>query len=76
MSYEITATDNSKSVIEEVQDEVTRVEEIIATSKALMPNANVNFGMYDIVLNEAKRAIREQDVAALVKILPKLKEMH
>lgn len=59
-----------------VQGEVKRIREIISTTKALLPNGRVNFFFYDLTLAEAERAIREQDVVALCRILPELQEMQ
>lgn len=59
-----------------VQNEVGRIREMIATTKALLPNGNVNFSFYELTLAEADRAIREQDAVALVRILPELKAMQ
>ena len=63
-------------VSQEVQREITRIRDMIITSKVLLPKANVNFAIYEATIAEARRAIREQDATALVKLLPKLREMH
>lgn len=59
-----------------VQKEVARLRDMITTTKALIPGGNVNFIFYEIVIEEAERAIREQDAVDLVKILPQLREMQ
>jgi len=64
------------NVAEEVQNEVRRIREMIAETKALLPNANANFAFYEIALSEADRAVREQDASALVKVLPVLRDMQ
>ena len=58
-----------------VQREVTRIRNMITETKALLPNGNANFIIYEITLAEADRAIREQDVVALVRLLPVLQLM-
>jgi hypothetical protein len=60
---------------EEVQNEVKRIREMIAETKALLPHTKMNWFIYDGVLSEAERAVREQDAVALVRILPELREM-
>ncbi len=59
-----------------VQNEVARLREMIATAEALLPNGCANFVFYYLAIAEAERAVREQDAAALVKILPELREME
>lgn len=59
-----------------VQAEVSKIREMIATTKALLPNNRANFFLYEMTLREADRAVREQDTVALVKILPELQEMQ
>lgn len=63
-------------IIQEVQEEVARIRDMISTSKALLPNANVNYAIYEMMIAEAERAVREQDTTALVKLLSELREMH
>ena len=60
----------------EVQKEVARLRDTIATTKALIPNSRANFIFYDTVIEEAEKAIREQDAAALVRILPVIQGME
>jgi len=60
----------------EVQKEVNRIREMIAETKALLPNGNVNFYFYELIITEAEKAIREQDVVALIRLLPELKSMQ
>lgn len=60
----------------EVQIEVARLRETIATTKALIPNGRANFIFYDLAIAEAERAVREQDTVALCRILPELREME
>ncbi len=62
-------------ISQEVQKEIARIRDMVTTSKALLPNANVNFAVYEAMIAEAEKAVREQDITALVKILPKLQEM-
>ena len=62
-------------ISQEVQKEVDRIKTMITESKTLLPNANVNFAVYEAMINEAERAVREQDTTTLVKILPRLQEM-
>lgn len=59
----------------EVQKEVARIREMIAETKALLPNGTANFIIYEMTIAEAERAVREQDAAALVKMLPELRGM-
>ena len=60
---------------EEVQKEVARLRNMITETKELLPNNQANFIFYDIAIAEAERAVREQDVVALVRILPELQKM-
>jgi hypothetical protein len=62
-------------IIEEIQKEVIRINNMINTTKALFPNGNVNFTIYEMTIERAEKAIREQDVVSLVQLLPELKEM-
>lgn len=59
-----------------VQNEVKRIRDMIAETKALLPNGNVNFAFYELTLSEADKAVREQDVVALVRLLPVLQKMQ
>ena len=63
------------SLSEEVQNEVKRVREMIAETKALLPRTHVNFGIFEVTLYDAEKAVREQDTVALVRLLPELKNM-
>lgn len=63
------------SLPQEVQKEVSRVRSMLAETKRLLPNGRGNFIIYETILNEAEKAVRDQDVVALVKILPELQEM-
>ena len=60
----------------EVQKEVVRLRELIATIKALMPDRRINFICYDLAIDAAEKAVREQDAVALCRILPELREME
>ena len=60
----------------EVQKEVARIREMIAITRALMPDRQVNFIFYDMVIEKAERAVREQDAVTLCRILPELREME
>ena len=60
----------------EVQKEIARIREMIATTRALMPDRQVNFIFYDMVIEKAERAVREQDAVTLCRILPELREME
>jgi len=60
----------------EVQKEVARIREMIAITRALMPDRQVNFIFYDMVIETAERAVREQDAVTLCRILPELREME
>lgn len=57
-----------------VQTEVARIREMIATTKALIPNGRGNFIFYEMAINEAEKAIREQDTVTLIRILPELQQ--
>lgn len=59
----------------EVQKEVARIRDMISTTKALLPNGQGNFAIYEFILNRAEKAVREQDAAELVRVLPELREM-
>jgi hypothetical protein len=63
-------------LITEVQKQVARLRNMITETKTLFPNSNINFIMYEIYINEAERAIREQDTVVLIRILQELKEME
>ena len=63
-------------ISQEVQKEVTRIKDMISTTKALLPNGRGNFAVYEILIDRAEKAVREQDVATLVKLLPELRETH
>lgn len=67
--------DEPKDLIQSVQDEVARLREMIAETKALFPDANVNFIVYEIAIREAEQAVKYQDTVALARMLPALKEM-
>ena len=60
-----------------VQEEVARLRGTIAETKALFPGGNqVNFFFYNMAIAEAERAVREQDVVAMVNMLSELREME
>ena len=63
-------------IITEVQAEVTRLRDMISTTKAYFPNRNMNFVIYEFAISEAESAIREQDAVALIRILPELQKME
>lgn len=60
----------------EIQKEVARLRETIATTKALFPDRKVNFMMYELLISQAEKAVREQDAAELCKMLYQLKQME
>ena len=64
------------SLPEAVQKEVARIRERIAITKQYLPNGNVAWGMYEAILNEADRAVREQDAVEMVRLLPELESMN
>ena len=59
-----------------VQKEIARIRNMVSTAKFMVPNANVNFAVYEVMIAEAERAVREQDATALVRLLPELQEMQ
>lgn len=59
-----------------VQDEFNRIREMITEVKTLLPKRNVSFYFYELILNEADKAIREHDTVALLRLLPELKAME
>ena len=61
-------------IITEVQKEVSRIRDMISTTKALLPNGQANFVVYEMMLEQAEKAIREQDAVMLVRLLPELRE--
>lgn len=63
-------------IIQEVQKEVVRIRNMISTIKILLPNGHGNFVLYEMTLAQAEKAVREQDVVELVRILPELQEME
>jgi DNA-directed RNA polymerase specialized sigma54-like protein len=63
-------------ISQEVQKEVARIRDTISTIKALLPNGRGSFTVYEIMIAQAEKAVREQDAAALVRLLPELREMH
>jgi len=63
-------------LMEAVQQEVTRIRALITTSEALLPQGRGNFAIYEMILKEADRAVREQDAVVLAKMLPELKGME
>ena len=63
-------------ITSEVQKEVARLRETIATTKALIPNGQANFIIYELAISAAEKAVREQDAVALSRILPELREME
>jgi hypothetical protein len=60
----------------EVQQEVARMRNMIAEMKTLLPDANVSFIAYEMMIAEAERAVREQDTVALIRILQELQDME
>lgn len=60
----------------EVQKEVSRLRDMITTTKTLMPNSQINFIVYEIAIHRAEKAVREQDAVTLCRILPELREME
>jgi len=63
-------------ISQEVQKEVARIRDTISTTKALLPNGQGNFAIYEIMIAKAEKAVREQDAATLVRLLPELREMQ
>lgn len=63
-------------ISQEVQKEVTRIRDMISTTKALLPSNQGNFAIYEMMIAQAEKAVRDQDTAALVQLLPKLQEMN
>jgi hypothetical protein len=59
-----------------IQHEVVRLRETIAETKRLLPDANTNWFFYDTMIALSERAVREQDAAAMLRILPELQEME
>lgn len=66
----------TKDLPSAIQAEVARLRKMIAQTKALIPGAAVSWVMYERVIDEAERAVREQDAAAMVRILPKIQAME
>lgn len=64
-----------QDIISTVQAEVARLRDMISTTKALT-NGNVNFIMYEMVIEQAEKAVREGDAVALVRMLPELQKME
>lgn len=63
-------------ISQEVQKEVSRIQDMISTTKALLPNGRGNFVIYEMMIAKAEKAVREQDTTTLVQLLPELREMH
>lgn len=63
-------------ISQETQKEITRIRDMISTTKALLPEGKGNFIIYEILIAKAEKAIREQDTTTLIKILPELKSTH
>ena len=63
-----------ENVIEAVQKETIRIREMISETKALLPHIKGNFVLYEMLLQQADKAILEQDTVALIKLLPELKK--
>ena len=60
----------------EAQKEVARIRDMISVINTWLPtNENVNFAIYETIIDLAEKAIREQDGVLLVKLLPTLKEI-
>ena len=66
----------NNDILTETQAQVTRIRDMITTTKILLPDGNVNFGFYELELNQAEKAIREHDTVSLIRLLPELKGMH
>ena len=60
----------------EIQKEVARLRDTIATTKALLPNGQGYFGFYELYIDAAEKAVREHDTVAMVRLLPELQEME
>lgn len=65
-----------EDISSQVQKEVARLRETITVTKTLLPDARANFFFYDIAIDAAEKAIREQDAVALLRLLPALREME
>ena len=63
-------------ISQEVQKEVARIRDMISTTKALLPNGRGNFVIYEMMLSQAEKAVREQDATALIRLLPELRKMQ
>ena len=63
-------------ISQEVQKEVSRIQDMISTTKALLPNGQCNFIFYEMLISQAEKAVREQDAVALVCLLPELRKMQ
>jgi len=64
-----------EDILTQTQSEVVRIRDMISTTKVLLPDGNVNFGFYELALNQAEKAIREHDTVLLIRILRELKGM-
>lgn len=64
------------SLPEQIQAEIARLKSTIQTTKELLPGVQVNWASYEKMIAEAGRAVREQDTAAMLRILPELREME
>ena len=69
-------TNNERSLPKQVQDEVARLRNMIAETKALLPGGNVNWAAYEFAIAAAEKAVREQDAATLARLLPELRSME
>ena len=65
----------TKSLPEKIQDHVAELRDTISYAKAACKNVAVNFVMYETLIAEAEKAVREQDTAAMLRLLPELQEM-
>ena len=64
------------SLPEQIQNEITRLETMIAETNAMPLGNRVNWIAYEMVIREAKRAVREQDTVAMLRILPELQGLE
>ena len=75
MIKEYTGTKMSEDISSAVQAEVARLRDMISATKALLPDGKVNFIAYEMAIQQAERAVREQDATSLCRFLPELRSM-
>ena len=57
---------------EKIQNEVARLRSRIEETKRLFPDNYVSFIVYEMLITESERAVREQDTVAMIRLLPEL----